>query len=736
MPAPSAVLLTPLAGLPRRTSVADETASIRNSLQPQQAAHALPFSLPVGNDYGKNPTVLCAVAGERDVAALADAALKRRRGSHIVASARNSVDAEPVDPVEFCRRSVHAVQQAMLDALWIDEVEKGHEPESGNTRGVVRGETSVSAATGNGNRRSHRHSSRNTFGGWGDDRATAGVQLPPQLVSKSLTSSRALRGSTQQGNGRSTSLEEDAVLVKQSRAGSMHFPFASHLMSAGESRASVVGATGATERSGGGGLCNAEVETEAGLYGWWQPFNPTPPSRALRASRSGKEADDQGVVAAGVVAAAPLAAGAHGCICAGIGSTASVRANGGASAIGKGNVSASGNAVPTGEFYPMVAVATAPVAAMRARQLAGTGGDGGTSASVLVSLTRRRGGAGERQAQEVGRVRAIGARSSGEGETEGESQESEVGGDGHIDRTSSNVRGADGEASANLAAVEGSSATQSNEIENPGGRGGQVSDSGSRVATPWWGQEGQGDEEGEERVAVVRSASAQDGQSTAGVKGSGEGGRSYDIEQDLGEAVKAEEEEEEEEEEEVPGEGGGEPASVVDDPWDVVSRFWHHPAVVKIRMSITMTNLTMALPTFLANVLPIIRSVGTGRCFKLGELDGSAFGVFGSMFCVNRTSLYHSLCTTIHPGIVRTIRVEECRAATLPHCLVCALNASSHASPRHPPPSFSSIQIRLPLIPVLLHEVSLPLLAPVLFGGGIVFKATLNNLGVVLPRVG
>lgn len=35
-----------------------------------------------------------------------------------------------------------------------------------------------------------------------------------------------------------------------------------------------------------------------------------------------------------------------------------------------------------------------------------------------------------------------------------------------------------------------------------------------------------------------------------------------------------------------------------------------------------------------------------------------------------------------------------------------------------------------------LKEISLPILAPVLFGGGIVFKSVLNNLGFVLPRIG
>ncbi|CAI7847042.1 unnamed protein product [Closterium sp. NIES-54] len=49
-----------------------------------------------------------------------------------------------------------------------------------------------------------------------------------------------------------------------------------------------------------------------------------------------------------------------------------------------------------------------------------------------------------------------------------------------------------------------------------------------------------------------------------------------------------------------------------DDPWDVVKRFWSQPAVVKLRMSITMANLTMGLPTFLAHVLPSLRHVGGG----------------------------------------------------------------------------------------------------------------------------
>ncbi|CAI5973599.1 unnamed protein product [Closterium sp. NIES-64] len=81
-----------------------------------------------------------------------------------------------------------------------------------------------------------------------------------------------------------------------------------------------------------------------------------------------------------------------------------------------------------------------------------------------------------------------------------------------------------------------------------------------------------------------------------------------------------------------------------DDPWDVVKRFWSQPAVVKLRMSITMANLTMGLPTFLAHV-------------------------------------------------------------------------------------------RWHMVP-LLHDLSLPMLAPILFGSGIVFKSVVNNLGIVLPRLG
>ncbi|CAI5489658.1 unnamed protein product [Closterium sp. Naga37s-1] len=88
-----------------------------------------------------------------------------------------------------------------------------------------------------------------------------------------------------------------------------------------------------------------------------------------------------------------------------------------------------------------------------------------------------------------------------------------------------------------------------------------------------------------------------------------------------------------------------------DDPWDVVKRFWSQPAVVKLRMSITMANLTMGLPTFLAHVLPSLRHV------------------------------------------------------------------------------------RWHMVP-LLHDLSLPMLAPILFGSGIVFKSVVNNLGIVLPRLG
>ncbi|KAL2630986.1 hypothetical protein R1flu_015672 [Riccia fluitans] len=79
-------------------------------------------------------------------------------------------------------------------------------------------------------------------------------------------------------------------------------------------------------------------------------------------------------------------------------------------------------------------------------------------------------------------------------------------------------------------------------------------------------------------------------------------------------------------------------------PWDVLKRLWENPAFVKFRVSISMANLTMALPTFLSRALPLLSST---------SLKGFSF----------------------------------------------------------------------------------PVLAPLLFGGGIVFKSAVSNLGIVLPRM-
>ncbi|KAG6556687.1 hypothetical protein Mapa_001628 [Marchantia paleacea] len=79
-------------------------------------------------------------------------------------------------------------------------------------------------------------------------------------------------------------------------------------------------------------------------------------------------------------------------------------------------------------------------------------------------------------------------------------------------------------------------------------------------------------------------------------------------------------------------------------PWDVLKRLWENPAFVKFRVSISMANLTMALPTFLSRALPLLSS---------SPLKGFSF----------------------------------------------------------------------------------PVLAPLLFGGGIVFKSAVSNLGFVLPRM-
>lgn len=87
----------------------------------------------------------------------------------------------------------------------------------------------------------------------------------------------------------------------------------------------------------------------------------------------------------------------------------------------------------------------------------------------------------------------------------------------------------------------------------------------------------------------------------------------------------------------------------LDDPWKQIRRFWNNPAFVRLRMSISMANLTMAIPTFLARALPLMQNTNW-------------------------------------------------------------------------------------MMP--LKEISLPIMAPLLFGGGIVFKSVTNNLGFVLPRLG
>eukprot|EP00850_Spirogloea_muscicola_P002608 SM000010S04246 [mRNA] locus=s10:567736:572220:+ [translate_table: standard] len=94
-------------------------------------------------------------------------------------------------------------------------------------------------------------------------------------------------------------------------------------------------------------------------------------------------------------------------------------------------------------------------------------------------------------------------------------------------------------------------------------------------------------------------------------------------------------------------EAQGDVGDGIDDPWDIVKRWWNNPAFVRCRVSLSMANLTMAIPTFVGRVLPLLQT-----------------------------------------------------------------------------------SFQFPF-----KEISLPILAPLLFGGGIVFKSVISNLGYVLPRL-
>ncbi|GAQ86384.1 mechanosensitive ion channel [Klebsormidium nitens] len=89
-----------------------------------------------------------------------------------------------------------------------------------------------------------------------------------------------------------------------------------------------------------------------------------------------------------------------------------------------------------------------------------------------------------------------------------------------------------------------------------------------------------------------------------------------------------------------------------EEPWETIKRWWNNPAFFRFRVSLSMANLTMALPAFIARV----------------------------------SAMYPTFVAGLHSQL-------------------------------------------------LTSQLSLPIMAPLLFGGGIAFKAIMSNLGFVLPRL-